>query len=72
MPSERIERLPFGKTLLLNCSHMIDVDQKEIGAGCGHCNMSDVGTTRTCRGGPTTSAVGGRTDMPFKRADFRV
>ena len=33
---------------------------------------SEIGTTRTCRGGPTTSAVGGRTDMPFKRADFRV
>jgi hypothetical protein len=28
------------------------------------------GTTRTCPGGPTTSAVGGGTDMPFKRADF--
>src|SRR6185295_19803195 len=33
---------------------------------------SGCGTTRTCRGGPTTSAVGGRTDMPFKRADFLV
>jgi hypothetical protein len=30
------------------------------------------GTTRTCRGGLTTSAVGGRTDTPSKRADFRV
>jgi hypothetical protein len=28
--------------------------------------------TRTWRGGPSTSAVEGRTDMPFKRADFRV
>jgi hypothetical protein len=33
---------------------------------------SGCGTTRTCRGDPTTSAVGGRTNMPFKRADFRV
>jgi hypothetical protein len=31
-----------------------------------------VGTKRTCRGGPTTSAVEGRTDMPFKLADVRV
>jgi DNA-binding response OmpR family regulator len=30
------------------------------------------GTKRTCRGGPTTSAVEGRTDMPFKRANFRL
>jgi hypothetical protein len=29
-------------------------------------------STRTCRGNQTTSAVGGRTDMSFKRADFRV
>jgi hypothetical protein len=28
------------------------------------------GTTRTWRGGPTTSAVGGTTDMPFKRANI--
>ena len=34
--------------------------------------MSEFGTTRTCRGGPTTSAVGGITDMPFKRADFSL
>jgi hypothetical protein len=30
---------------------------------------SAAGTTRACRGGPTTSAVRGGTDMPFKRAD---
>jgi hypothetical protein len=34
--------------------------------------MSLVGTTRTWRSGPTTSAVGAGTDVPFKRADFRV
>jgi len=32
---------------------------------------SPVGTKRTCRGGPTTSAVEGRTDMPFKQEHFR-
>jgi hypothetical protein len=31
-----------------------------------------VGTTRTCRGGPTTLLLKGRTDMPFKLADVRV
>jgi hypothetical protein len=41
-----------------------------IGSAFGLTLMS-VGTTRT-RGGPTTSAVGGRTDMPLRRADFRV
>src|SRR5258706_9329954 len=34
--------------------------------------MSAYGTTRTGWGGPTTSAVEGRTDMPFKLADVRV
>jgi hypothetical protein len=33
---------------------------------------SEAGTTRTCLSGLTMSAVGGRTDMPFKLADFRV
>jgi len=33
---------------------------------------SPYGTKRTCWGGPTTSAVEGRTDMPFKLADVRV
>ena len=34
------------------------------------CNS--IGATRTWRGGLSMSAVWGRTDMPFKRADFRV
>ena len=34
--------------------------------------MSEFGTKRTCRGGLTTSAVEGRTDMPFKQGHFRV
>jgi hypothetical protein len=38
----------------------------------GNRGMSLLGTKRTCRGGPTTSAVEGRTDMPFKRANFRL
>src|SRR3979409_2662435 len=33
---------------------------------------SEFGTSRTCRGGPKTSALEGRTDIPVKRADFRV
>jgi hypothetical protein len=34
------------------------------------CNT--IGTFRTCRGGLTTSALGGRTDMPFKQDHFRA
>ena len=30
------------------------------------------GTNRTCRSDPMTSAVEGRTDMPFRRANFRL
>jgi hypothetical protein len=33
---------------------------------------SVVGTNRTCRSDPMTSAVEGRTDMPFRRANFRL
>ena len=31
-----------------------------------------VGTNRTCRGGLTTSALEGTTDVPCKRGHFRV
>src|SRR6266850_2738389 len=39
-------------------------DRIEMRIAAAH--ESACGTKRTCRGGPTTSAVEGRTDMPFK------
>jgi hypothetical protein len=35
-------------------------------------HISTLYTFRTCRGGLTTSALGGRTDMPFKQDHFRA
>ena len=37
----------------------------------GRASTSASGTTRTCPGSQTTSAVGCRTDMPLKRAEAR-